>query len=150
MSNQVAIARAIAHLAHKGQVDKAGNAYIGHPERVVGYLQERGEEERVIAAGWLHDVLEDTDLTRDDLHAAGIYWNIINLVEMVTRSPGVRIEDYYAVISQSPTARRLKEADIQDNSHPERLALLDEATVVRLTRKYAKALRHIRGDVTHD
>lgn len=150
MTDEIAIARAIAHVAHKGQTDKAGLPYIGHPERVAKLLAGRGESEWVVAAGWLHDVLEDTGLDRDDLRLAGISWNTIVIVEKVTRSPNVRIEDYYAEIRLMPDANRVKQADIEDNSYPERLALLDDATVLRLTRKYAKALRHLRGDVDHD
>jgi (p)ppGpp synthase/HD superfamily hydrolase len=146
MNDQVAVARAIAHIAHHGQVDKAGNPYIGHPERVAWYLRERGERESVVAAGWLHDVLEDTDLTREDLYAAGIPWTTISIVETVTRRSDLTNEDYYTGIYQSLDARRVKEADIADNTNPERLAMLDDATVARLTRKYAKASRMIRGE----
>lgn len=149
-SNLVAVARAIAHIAHHGQTDKAGSPYIGHPARVAAYLIQRGEREEVVAAGWLHDVLEDTDLTAEDLNAAGVGWLTINIVERLTRRDGVSAEDYYAGIYESVDARRVKEADIADNTNPERLAELDDATVARLTRKYAKALRHIRGDVSHD
>lgn len=147
---RITIARAIAHIAHHGQVDKAGNPYIGHPARVAALLRDRGEREEVIAAGWLHDVLEDTHLTAEDLNAAGVGWSTLNIVARVTRREGVSSEEYYLGIYESLDARRVKKADIADNTSPERLALLDDATVVRLTRKYAKALRHIRGDVSHD
>lgn len=148
-NQRIVVARAIAHIAHHGQEDKAGNPYISHPERVANYLAERGERGVVIAAGWLHDVLEDTNLTREDLHEAGVDWPTIVIVEAVTRKPGITAEDYYAGIYASPDARRVKEADIADNTNPERLALLDDTTVARLTRKYAKALRHIRGEVSN-
>jgi (p)ppGpp synthase/HD superfamily hydrolase len=149
-NQRVVLARAIALIAHHGQVDKAGHPYIGHPERVANYLAQRGERDVVIAAGWLHDVLEDTKLTREDLHEAGVDWPTISIVSSVTRQSGVSAEDYYAGIYASVDARRVKEADIADNTNPERLAKLDDATVARLTRKYAKALRHIRGDVADD
>lgn len=138
---QSALAKAIAVVAHHGQVDKGGFAYIGHPARVANTLAARGIHDRIVAAGWLHDVLEDTDLTRDDLHAAGIDFSVINIVELVTREEGVRIEDYYERIRNSGAALDVKLADIADNTSPDRLALLDDATIVRLTKKYAKALR---------
>jgi len=138
MSDQIDIAKAIATVAHKGQVDKAGSPYIDHPRRVAERLQAAKVGEAVVAAAWIHDVLEDTDLTRDDLYDAGLTWSVILFAEEVTRKPGQSVEDYYAGI-QSAGAHWLKKADIDDNSDPARLALLDDETIVRLTRKYAKA-----------
>lgn len=131
------IAQAIATIAHRGQLDKAGLPYITHPQRVVSYLFNPRDQE--VAAAWLHDVLEDTDLTREDLHEAGIDWPTIGIVEFLTHTPGQRLEDYYADIRASYTARRVKLADIADNTDPNRLAKLDAETIVRLTKKYAKA-----------
>jgi len=136
---QVAIAKAIAWVAHHGQADKSGAAYIGHPARVAQKLVEAKSPERVVAAGWLHDVIEDSSLTRDDLFAAGVDWSVINIVEAVTRTKEVSPEDYYSRIGQSQDATAVKLADIADNTDPERLAVLDDATIARLTRKYAKA-----------
>jgi len=135
--SQIRIAKAIAVIAHRGQVDKAGAPYITHPQRVTTLIQTPRNSE--IAAAWLHDVLEDTDLTRDDLHAAGINWTTIAIVEKLTRTQGQPPEDYYENIRDSYSARRIKLADIADNTNPNRLALLDDATIARLTRRYAKA-----------
>jgi len=136
-ASQVEIAKAIAVIAHLGQVDKSGAPYITHPERVAARLHDPRNSE--IAAAWLHDVLEDTDLTSEDLHAAGIDWTTIATVEKLTRTPDQSPEDYYENIRDSYSARRIKLADIADNTNPNRLALLDDATIARLTRKYAKA-----------
>ncbi|WP_065962426.1 HD domain-containing protein [Curtobacterium sp. UCD-KPL2560] len=143
--SQIEIARAIAHIAHIGQTDKAGNPYIEHPARVAQRLSAEGNSENVVAAGWLHDVLEDSPATRDDLHAAGVDWLVINMVELVTRTPDVTPEDYYAAIGRHGGATSIKLADIADNTDPSRLALLDDATIARLTRKYAKARRLIEA-----
>lgn len=137
---QSVIAKAIATIAHSGQTDKGGQPYIGHPARVAATVRRNGERDLLVAAAWLHDVLEDTDLSREDLHTAGIDYAVINIVELVTREPGTHIEDYYERIRVSPSALAVKLADIDDNTSPDRLALLDDATIVRLTRKYAKAL----------
>lgn len=136
---QIAVARAIATIAHRGQVDKIGAPYIGHPARVVERLEHAGENPISIAAGWLHDVLEDTDLTRDDLLAAGVDLSVVETVEAVTRRTGETPEEYYRRIFRRQLARPVKAADISDNLDPRRLALLDDATIARLTRKYAKA-----------
>lgn len=134
---EVRIAKAIATLAHLGQVDKAGEPYIGHPERVIGFLNNPTNTE--IAAAWLHDVLEDTAWTADDLKAAGVSWDVLHIVVALTRFPDVSQEDYYAGIRDSYSARRVKLADIADNTTPERLAKLDDKTIVRLIKKYAHA-----------
>lgn len=129
-------ARAIATVAHAGQVDKAGNPYIEHPARVAARVADHVED---AAVAWLHDVLEDTDVTVEVLRAAGISTGIIHDVELLTRKPDQQPEDYYAMVRQSFRARRVKLADIEDNSDIERLALLDDQTMSRLIRKYAKA-----------
>jgi (p)ppGpp synthase/HD superfamily hydrolase len=138
-TTEVAVARAIAVLAHRGQTDKAGKPYIEHPTRVARTLERRKYSADVVAGGWLHDVLEDTDLTRDDLHAAGVTWPVILYVEAVTRVADEPPETYYQRVLATSGAYAIKQADIEDNTNPARLALLDDATIVRLTRKYAKA-----------
>lgn len=136
-ASQIEIAKAIAVIVHWGQVDKSGAPYITHPERVAARLDKPRNSE--IAAAWLHDVLEDSDLTSENLRAAGIDWTTIATVEKLTRTPDQSPEDYYENIRESYSARRIKLADIADNTDPNRLALLDDATIARLVRKYAKA-----------
>jgi hypothetical protein len=138
--NRIDIARAIATIAHRGQVDKGGNPYIGHPTRVAAAVQKRTTNEDAICAAWLHDVVEDTDISLIDLEEAGMSPTTTAYVGMLTRTQGQPPEDYYAEIKKSVGgALVVKEADIADNLSPERLALLDDATIVRLTRKSAKA-----------
>lgn len=134
---QVALAFRIAAEAHRGQVDKAGHAYISHPARVAARLVgEHGDQ--VVA--WLHDVIEDSDFTADDLIRRGIDADLVHDVVLLTRQPGQSPADYYAGIRTSERALRVKRADIADNSDPERLKLLDATTADRLRRKYAAAL----------
>ena len=66
--SQESLARAIAEKAHADQVDKAGEPYIGHPAHVVASV----EGDKAKAEAWLHDVVEDTSTTFDDLRAAGV------------------------------------------------------------------------------
>lgn len=133
--SQLEIAIAVAKMAHKGQTDKAGRPYWEHPSRVAARLGQVSDE--MLAAAWLHDVLEDTDLTRDDLRDFGLNWSVINWVEELTHKKNQSAEDYYAGIG--PSARKIKAADISDNLDPERLSQLDDDTIARLVRKYAKA-----------
>lgn len=146
---QVELARAVATVAHHGQVDKAGLPYVGHPGRVAEIVEARhaaglisaGQPSWVaLPAAWLHDVLEDTELTGEDLMAAGISGRVVSCVTLLTRTRGQSSEDYYAAIAADSMARAVKLADIEDNMDPKRLALLPDETIVRLVRKYANAL----------
>lgn len=139
LHEQVNVAKAIATIVHRGQLDKGGEPYIGHPQRVAESFRGQDGCAPMMVIAWLHDVLEDSDLTRDDLHAAGIGWSQIADVERLTKVKGESNEDYYQRVRGSGMARRVKLADIADNTLPERLAALDDATVARLIRKYAKA-----------
>lgn len=132
---QVAIARRIATEAHAGQIDKAGSPYIDHPRRVAARLTDL----RAQAVAWLHDVIEDTDVTPDDLRGAGIDDDVIAAVQLLTRTGDDGA--YYARIAADPLAREVKLADIADNTDPERTALLDPATRGRLAEKYTNARR---------
>jgi len=130
--NVVARAQRIAETAHAGQVDKSGHPYINHPRRVA----ERLHGDAAVAAGWLHDVLEDTPTTTDDLRAAGIPEEVIDAVVAVTKRPGESAEDYAARVRESPIGYQVKLADLDDNTDPERLTLLDDVTRSRLETKY--------------
>ncbi|MGX9294292.1 HD domain-containing protein [Tsukamurella paurometabola] len=132
------IADSIAAAAHAGQTDKAGNDYITHPRRVAARVTPQTSENR--AAALLHDVLEDTPVTAEDLAAAGIPDGVIGAVRLLTRRDDVPSEEYYAAIRTDPIALAVKLADIGDNTDPSRLALLDSATQDRLRAKYAAAL----------
>jgi (p)ppGpp synthase/HD superfamily hydrolase len=145
VSEQKTIAKTIAFMAHRGQVDKAGLPYFGHPRRVADAVVAAGNtwneatEERLIVIAYLHDVLEDTDVTEEDLAIAGIDWSSIESVKVITKRKGQSLDEYYALVKGDWYARQVKLADIADNSDLRRLAMLDDETIVRLTRKYAKA-----------
>ncbi|TQM80527.1 metal dependent phosphohydrolase [Saccharothrix saharensis] len=126
----------IARAAHDGQVDKSGQPYIGHPLRVMGRVS--GEHARMAAV--LHDVVEDTSVTADDLLAAGCPPEVVATVLVLTHRDGEAQEDYLARVLADPVAVAVKRADIADNTSPPRLALLDTATQDRLRAKYSRAL----------
>lgn len=128
-------AKALAHRAHAGQVDKAGRPYIEHVARVAAAVAGDPEAE---AVAWLHDVLEDC-AGYDDEIALGFPMPIIGAVCALTRD-GLQPGHYYPHIAERPLALRVKLADIADNANEERLALLDEQTANRLRRKYKAAI----------
>ncbi len=132
----VATAQSIATAAHRGQVDKLGAAYIDHPRRVA----ERLVDPLGQATAWLHDVLEDTNVSPSDLLAAGIPGGVVAAVELLTRTDAVSDNDYYAGIRANPIALAVKRADIADNLEPWRVAQLDVSVREHLAEKYGKAL----------
>ncbi len=140
----VEIAEAMAHSAHAGQFDKSGVEYITHPARVAERVRRQGGADEAVAAAWLHDVLEDCDVSAADLAAAGIPGTVIDAVQAVTKIAGEAPEDYCARILANPTALRVKRADIDDNTDPARTALLPESTRERLAAKYTRT-RHLLG-----
>lgn len=135
---QVALARAMAVMAHRTQTDKAGVAYITHPARVAARF-DPAKEPLEHCAAWLHDVVADSDLTLDDLWGAGIHPDVLALVALLTRRPEFSTDEYYARIAADPRARAVKAADIDDNTDPARLQKLHINIGARLQSKYAKA-----------
>ena len=130
------LAERLAITAHSGQLDKAGIEYWRHPMRVAFMVS--GDQERQVA--WLHDVLENTTYTADDLVRYGFSDHVVKAVELLTKHKGTRLDDYYARIRENDLARTVKLADVADNLNPERLALLDANTQQRLRGKYIRAL----------
>lgn len=139
-------ARAIATQAHAGQVDKAGRPYIEHPERVAARLTD--PDAKVVAL--LHDVIEDTELTADDLRAAGATELQLQALEALCHADGVPNEDYWQALRQVPLARLVKVADLADNTDPSRVALLEPDRQAHFRSKYRAALAVIGWDQTPD
>lgn len=137
---QVALALGLATIAHKGQTDQSGAPYLTHAARVASHFDpvKRPLEH---CAAWLHDVIEDTPLDAADLRAAGIHPDIVDVVVLLTRDPGMPRDEYYRRIATSPIARAVKQADIADNTDPRRTRHLDTTTRDRLATKYAVAKR---------
>ncbi|MEU5690497.1 HD domain-containing protein [Actinosynnema sp. NPDC020468] len=126
----------IAREAHRGQVDKSGKPYIGHPLRVMARVV--GDHARMAAV--LHDVVEDTPVTAADLLAAGCPPEVVATVVALSHLDGEPQEDYLRRVAADPVAVEVKRADIADNTSPVRMADLDQATRTRLEAKYAAAL----------
>lgn len=131
----------LAYAAHKGQVDKAGrDYYAAHVCDVVRRVH--GQDE--IAVAWLHDVLEDTDVTEEQLRKT-FPTDVVDAVVALTRRPGESYEDYLRSLRMNPLALVVKLADIASNSSPRRLKRLEPETRRRLARKYANALVVLRS-----
>ncbi|RKR92669.1 HD domain-containing protein [Micromonospora pisi] len=143
----VADADRLAEAAHRGQVDKAGNPYIDHPRAVAKELYVHGDN--AVMAGLLHDVVEDTNITLDDLRVAGYPEEVVAAVDSVTRRPDEPYMDLIRRAAANPLGRLIKLADNRHNSDPERLALLDPEQAAWFRQKYAKArLVLLAGEAT--
>lgn len=136
MISWVAIAERIARTAHAGQVDKSGQPYILHPERVARIVSGIVPDPEAVAAAWLHDVLEDTNVTSADLREEGVPASVIEVVELMTHHADVSVEDYILGLRSHRIARAVKIADLIDNSSPARLDELPVSMRTRLREKY--------------
>ena len=132
----VELAKAIAVRAHEGQVDKLGAAYIGHPARVAGHARALGGSPEAIAAAWLHDVIEDYEVSAEDLRNSGIPETVIEAVQLLSKRPGQSLEEYCAAVRGNALALLVKQADLADNTDPERTSQLDPVTRQWLAEKY--------------
>ena len=118
----------IAARAHVGQVDKAGQPYVFHPIRLM--LAVSGEYERMAAV--LHDVVEDTVVTLDDLRAAGFPPEVIAAVDILTKREGESRLNAALRASRNPVTRVVKLADVKDNMDLGRIAKPTEKDYARL------------------
>ena len=126
--------------AHKDQTDKSGMPYVFHPF----HLAEQMQDESTTVAALLHDVVEDTDCTLDDLRGMGFGEEIIEAISLLTHSPEVPYMDYVAQIKQNPIARAVKLADLAHNSDLTRMDTVDEKALQR-QEKYKKAMELLNG-----
>lgn len=107
----------IAVAAHTGQRDKGGEPYILHPLRVM--LRMQSEEERIVAV--LHDVVEDSPYTFQDLLADGFSQSVVAALEALTKLPGESRLEAAQRAARNPLARTVKLADNADNSDLSRI-----------------------------
>ncbi|MFC8080674.1 HD domain-containing protein [Streptomyces sp. NPDC057307] len=131
----------IAREAHAAQTDKAGRPYAEHLQAVADGVRARGGSDEQIAAAWLHDSVEDDALSRAWLDAAALPEAVKAMVLAVTKVRGEGTVTYTRRILATPGALLVKESDLAHNADPGRLAVLDEATRIRLTEKYAEVRR---------
>lgn len=120
---------------HADQTDKAGETYISHAMRVA---ELAGENSTIRAIAYLHDVVEDTDATIEDIQ--GIFgYAVSEIVDKLTRRPAESYEDYIQRVSRSHRARIVKIADLIDNMNLARLPVITVKDAQRQL-KYANAL----------
>jgi len=126
----------IAYEAHHGQVDKSGVPYVFHPL----HLAESMEDEISCCVALLHDVVEDTDITLEDL-AQVFPAEVVEAVALLTHAEDVDYFDYVRKIKTNPIAKTVKLADLAHNMDASRFAgvPVPEGQIGRLRSKYTKA-----------
>ncbi len=125
----------IAFKAHRGQKDKAGKAYIWHPIHVALHTKTKDG----FIAGLLHDVMEDSEYTAEDLIKAGISEHIVEALKLLTHEDGVEYMAYVSRLRYNPIAKEVKIADLKHNSDLSRIPKVTEKDLNR-AKKYKDAL----------
>lgn len=125
---------ALAVKAHAGATDRSHQPYILHPLRVM--LGVEATEDRIVAI--LHDVIEDTDYTLDDMREMGFSEAIVAALDAVTRRDEETYEEFIERIALDPLAVRVKLSDLRDNMDIRRLPAVTPDDLQRLER-YRKA-----------
>lgn len=126
--------------AHKDQVDKTDMPYVFHPF----HLAEQMTDEISTVCALLHDVIEDTDYTFDDLIGMGFPKRVIEVLSLLTHDQAVPYMDYVKGISVDPVAKQVKLADLRHNSDLSRMDSVDEYAY-RRNEKYKAAIAFLEG-----
>jgi len=134
--------------AHKGQTDKLGVPYYLHPMGVADILASRSSDAEEVHAGLLHDIIEDTSYTAEDLLAMGYTERTVRIVQLVSRTD--RSQTYMEFIqsiadSGEVGAIRVKLADLQHNTLPERMEGLAPEVREGFIKRYDKAKEVLRA-----
>jgi len=136
----------IAVDAHAGQVDMDGAAYITHPLRIMNAVE--GEDAKIVAV--LHDVVEDSTTTLDDLRKAGFSEDILSAVECLTRRRDMSYADYVVRCKGHSLAHQMKLADLTDNCRLDRCIVRVEQVVRDLARihRYLLSYKFLMDQLT--
>lgn len=129
----------IALNAHYGQTDKAGKSYIFHLLRVMN----KGNTEVEKICGILHDLIEDTEWTFDELKKEGFSDEILQVLDCLTKRENENYDDFIQRVAQNSTAIRVKINDLENNMDITRLSQITEKDLERLN-KYLKAYYYLK------
>lgn len=135
MKTQIGIAYKIAKQAHQGQKDKAGVDYINHPETVASFVTT--DDEKIVA--YLHDVIEDTNVTLLDLTQYGFSDTILEAIDILTKKKRQTYQSYLELVKTNELARVVKLADLRHNSDLTRLKEITSKDIER-REKYLSAI----------
>ena len=121
--------------AHKDQRDKSGIPYVFHPI----HLAEQMDDEYTTVVALLHDVMEDSSFTLDDLRQMGYPEAVLDALVLMTHGEDVPYMDYVMAIKPNLIAKKVKLADLRHNSDTTRLEEITEKALERVE-KYKRAI----------
>jgi (p)ppGpp synthase/HD superfamily hydrolase len=136
--NQLEKAIQIALKAHEGQTDKGGNTYVLHPLRLM--VQMPTEQLQTIAV--LHDVVEDSTYTFEDLAKEGFPEEVLVALRALTKKEGEQYDNFIQRVKSNPLAIPVKIADMKDNSNLDRIPNPTEKDRERV-KKYQIAIEEL-------
>lgn len=123
---------------HKDQIDKSGIPYVFHPFHVA----EQMDDEPTTIVALLHDIVEDTDVTFEELKELGFSDEVIDALKLMTHNKDIDYYDYVEMISKNPIARKVKIKDLEHNMDTTRLDKIEDKDVKRLE-KYKKCHNYL-------
>ena len=126
----------IAYKAHMDQNDRSGIPYFLHPYHVA----EQMKDEVTTIVALLHDVVEDTSVTLENLKRYGFSQEVLDAIEVLTHKDGVKYLDYIRAVGANPIARKVKVEDIKHNSDLTRTTNMNDKVFKKLP-TYQEALR---------
>ena len=137
--NQLLEAMRLVAVMMDDMTDKTGQPFLGHPLRVAARLAGQWDDD-VVSAALLHDIVEDTNVTFDDLYREGFEGEVVALVDALTRRPDEQYRAYVErVYARGVMARAIKRADLEDNLDARRCFPGCES----LDRRHRRALHYI-------
>jgi (p)ppGpp synthase/HD superfamily hydrolase len=124
---------AITATGFEGINDKGGTPYILHCLYVMYRIRDKFEsDEEIQSVAVLHDLVEDTDWTLEDLRKEGFSERVVRGVGFLTHDPEVSYEDYIKNLGNHEDARQVKMADLRHNSKITRMKGLTKKDIERL------------------
>jgi len=138
----------IAAKAHAGVKDKQGQPYLLHPLRVM--MGVEGDEAQIVAV--LHDVVEDTPISLDDIRAEDFSQQVVDGLELVTHLKEQPYSEYVIACKKNPIACQVKLSDLRDNSNLNRLLLRPEKFDGDASRmqRYVLSYRFLSNEISED
>ena len=128
----------LAYQKHLGQYDKSNIPYIFHPMHVA----EQMDDENSVVVALLHDVMEDTDTTEQELADLGFNEEIINALKILTKPRNMEYLEYIKEVNKNDLAKKVKLADLKHNSDLTRLDIVTEKDLKRVI-KYKQAIEYL-------
>ena len=125
----------LCYQAHRDRTDKSGMPYVFHPF----HLAEQMQTEETVIAALLHDVVEDTAYTLQDLTGMGFPAAVTDALALLTHDPAVPYMEYVARLKRNPIAKAVKLADLAHNSDLSRLDAVDDRALLQ-AEKYRRAM----------